>query len=1100
MQPLTIPSFPLSLVRVKVLTKLALYLSAMFEDLEFRYPFRKYQRMILAKVDSEREGGQGDDKYHIAAPPGSGKTIVGLELTRKFGHPTVVFAPTTTIQQQWQQKVGMFLAEGAQIERHASLTPDRLAPINIYTYQLISTAGESRERVNEMALKLWVEDLLEEGQVEQEAETKDRIEVLKKNNPTAYRKELARRYLRVKRKLLREDPAVIEQFLHPNALALIEALVAHGVRTVVLDECHHLLDYWAIVLRYLLSRIEGVQVIGLTATLPSPDGDDEFENYDSLLGEVDFEVPTPAVVKEGDLAPYRDLVYFVEPTQRETKFLKNIQEAFEQAVAELVESNDFNDWVWDQLPERPSKPAQEARVEEAGTGKTINEAGRLEENTENEEIEANAKVSSTEVNHPIQETELVKEDEMVEASDAWQAFLNKQPLFSTALIKYLHQKKVELPPEWLVPEEATQKMNLEDWSYLLERYGLKHLRVSKDKGQHQQFRKLKRILRDFGLTLTEKGMRQSRTPGDLVLSFSEAKDRAAGNLLAQEAGVMGQSLRAVVVTDFEKMSSGVQKLEGVLDRDAGSARRVFRHLVQHPGAGQLDPLLVTGKTVMVDADVSEPLLDFFNEYLEKEGLKASCRYKDTDQEGILELVGEGKDWSSRTYVRTVTEAFEQGLTRCLVGTRGIFGEGWDALSLNTLVDLTSVTTSTSVQQLRGRTIRIDPAWERKLAHNWDIICVSKKFERGDLDLVRFIKRHNHYWGLMGRTSLEEKLDEATEKLLDAAWGGIAHVGPENHIVKGVMHVDPNLARDLAYRNFKRVNFDKYTRRMLAQISTRDRSYELWDIGAEYENFTYRATDLEVEDLRIISVFTLDESLRKLMAQFKATLAYLLFWSIMGLIYVEIIHYDFGILGALAALVVWFSGLGYVFRYEYRLACKLWEKMVVGQPPDFILRDMGRALLATLKELGLVSPHLQQDFVRVAKEMDGSYRLLLDYASPEDGELFVKSFGELFEPLRNPRYLILQKEVPLPSRARRSLWYMLRRFAQKRGASQPAYYPLPKILGARRSRADCFGRYWNRYVGGDELVYTRTDMGRKILLEAKAQRRPKVKQMAFEVWR
>ena len=65
------------------------------------------------------------------------------------------------------------------------------------------------------------------------------------------------------------------------------------MRTVVLDECHHLLDYWAVVLQYLIGRIRDPQVVGLTATLPSPEDGNEYENYTSLLGDVDFEVPTP---------------------------------------------------------------------------------------------------------------------------------------------------------------------------------------------------------------------------------------------------------------------------------------------------------------------------------------------------------------------------------------------------------------------------------------------------------------------------------------------------------------------------------------------------------------------------------------------------------------------------------------------------------------------------------------------------------------------------------------------------------------------------------------------------------------------------------------
>src|SRR5205085_11143017 len=111
------------------------------------------------------------------------------------------------------------------------------------------------------------------------------------------------------------------------------------------DECHHLLDYWAIVLRYLIQQIPDVRVVGLTATLPDPESEREYENYKSLVGDVDFEVPTPAVVKEGDLAPYRDLVYFVQPTERESAYLQGIQVDFEKEVGRLAGEGAFVDWV-----------------------------------------------------------------------------------------------------------------------------------------------------------------------------------------------------------------------------------------------------------------------------------------------------------------------------------------------------------------------------------------------------------------------------------------------------------------------------------------------------------------------------------------------------------------------------------------------------------------------------------------------------------------------------------------------------------------------------------------------------------------------------------
>jgi hypothetical protein len=62
-------------------------------------------------------------------------------------------------------------------------------------------------------------------------------------------------------------------------------------------------------------------------------------------GDVDFEVPTPAVVKEGDLAPYRDLVYFTKPTQQEMDYLNNVQRAFEAEISRFTRSEALQDWT-----------------------------------------------------------------------------------------------------------------------------------------------------------------------------------------------------------------------------------------------------------------------------------------------------------------------------------------------------------------------------------------------------------------------------------------------------------------------------------------------------------------------------------------------------------------------------------------------------------------------------------------------------------------------------------------------------------------------------------------------------------------------------------
>ncbi|NTV24469.1 MAG: DEAD/DEAH box helicase family protein, partial [Nanoarchaeota archaeon] len=97
----------------------------MYEDLCFRGEFRKYQRLILSVVENEIK--KSESKFHIVAPPGSGKTIVGIELIRKLGVPAVVFAPTTTIQLQWKEKFSMFMDTG-KADSLVSLSPKEITP------------------------------------------------------------------------------------------------------------------------------------------------------------------------------------------------------------------------------------------------------------------------------------------------------------------------------------------------------------------------------------------------------------------------------------------------------------------------------------------------------------------------------------------------------------------------------------------------------------------------------------------------------------------------------------------------------------------------------------------------------------------------------------------------------------------------------------------------------------------------------------------------------------------------------------------------------------------------------------------------------------
>lgn len=942
--------------------------------MSFRHPFRKYQLMMLDRLNDST----ADARHHFVAPPGSGKTIVGIETIHRIGKPAVVFVPTTTIQSQWRDKIAMFLADDQKLDDLVSLDPNRLAPINVFTYQLLATPAQADEQLRAMAFESMKTAIAERQELtpEQAAANLDALEI---NNPAEFKHELGLHLQRV-RKTLAKDNTELSTLLHVNAIELIDRLVTAGIKTIVLDECHHLLSYWALVLRHLINKIEDPQIIGLTATLPSPDGVEEEDNYTELLGDVDFEIPTPAVVKEGDLAPYRDLVYFVEPTERELDYLRNVNDIWKQAVHEIEAMPKFHEWA----------------------------------------------------------TSLTTTTEDI------------SPLLALAAAEFL----------------AGAEQEVESTIRLIEPFALDVLRNSPTENDQQIFGRLRDAIKPLGFTITGTGMRSTRTPGDLVLSFSAAKDQAVVDILSREHAAMKDSLRAVIVCDFESMTSGVRKAEEILGKDAGSAQRVFRSLVNNEKTNALDPILVTGSVVLFDSDLKSSIVEEFNRYVQSNGLDVQCRIKETAEQGILELTGDGGPWSTRTYVGFVTSLFERGISKCLVGTRGLLGEGWDAISSNTLIDLTSVTTSTSVQQLRGRTIRKDPSWARKVAHNWDVICVAKEFEKGYIELLRFGLRHQKYWGV---TALN------------------------GTVVKGISHVSQELAVKLATKKFSKIDFDKYTQESLKAIGNRSNSYDLWKVGAEYSNFSYQATSINVTDLKLRTVHSIYNTIRSLARRILLAIPFALWVTLEVFAY-----YPRNWLFGSTLWIFPITAFGIALYFVLPPIIAMVKTLRNGQPPDAILLDIGRAVLEGLRTAKLISNSLRSDYVRVVEGGDDSLHVFIDYASPEDASTFAKSFEEVLSPVVDQRYLILRTDARLPGFWLQPIWLWLRNIGRK-NTDPPTWHPVPSALSKKREHAEAYAAAWTQYVGGGELIYTRKEPGSSVLIAARAQRKLKKRALAFETW-
>lgn len=89
---------------------------------------------------------------------------------------------------------------------------------------------------------------------------------------------------------------------------------------------------------YELKEHQKQTVVALTATPPYDSDALEVTKYFKLCGDIDDEISIPDLIKEGDLCPHQDYVYFSKPTDLEINFITD----FRLKVASFFDSLEFN--------------------------------------------------------------------------------------------------------------------------------------------------------------------------------------------------------------------------------------------------------------------------------------------------------------------------------------------------------------------------------------------------------------------------------------------------------------------------------------------------------------------------------------------------------------------------------------------------------------------------------------------------------------------------------------------------------------------------------------------------------------------------------------
>jgi len=303
--------------------------------LTFLGQLRPSQKDVMAIAEKKLK--EGAKKLHIVAPPGSGKTVTGLYLWAMcIKTPALVLAPNSAIQVQWAARTDLFkMTDGRVVRDMVSTDPQSPGLLTSLTYQSVTLPGRGNADLDETAIELWRQKLIEKGQAKDPDEAEVWLDDLRRHNQDYYEQRLSS-YRKTAR-----DQAAMEvrrwKTLHGSALATLERLKNVGIGLIILDECHHLLGHWGRVLADAHEMLGHPVIVGLTATPPDKEGKPEADvkRYEEYFGPVDFEVPVPAVVKDGFLAPYQDLAYFVRPRADEMTFVANADKQLHELVEEL---------------------------------------------------------------------------------------------------------------------------------------------------------------------------------------------------------------------------------------------------------------------------------------------------------------------------------------------------------------------------------------------------------------------------------------------------------------------------------------------------------------------------------------------------------------------------------------------------------------------------------------------------------------------------------------------------------------------------------------------------------------------------------------------
>lgn len=537
---------------------------------------------------------------------------------------------------------------------------------------------------------------------------------------------------------------------------------------------------------------------------------------------------------------------------------------------------------------------------------------------------------------------------------------------------------------------------------------------------------LKRVLSQHGLIQRRKVRLVSNDRIKRSLISSMGKLNSIVNIVDTEARVLGQSLRMLILTDYIKKD--LLKIVGTDQAiDTMGTVPIFEAIRRHTQS-QLKVAVLSGTLVIIPSTVIEDVKDI------AASKNIAISVKPVGDKNYSELLFQS---SNKGKVAVMTEAFQQGLIHVLIGTKSLLGEGWDSPCINSLILASFVGSFVLSNQMRGRAIRTYARNPKKVSNIWHLVTVEPTF-LSIADLLKNLYNPDMY-------NKEHIVSEDYKMLVRRFECFIAPSYDGSMIENGIGRIN------IIKPPYDKKGIEHINQQMRAQSADRAALAQQWQNALNSIGHTEIAHVNELPKKVLPTRFVF-------INWFNVMLLNLAFIILIRNLVISV--FSSANFTVLLVHVVIVAVISYLLFTGY-------SKLIRYISPKRTIKTLGNCVLKSLKEIDEIESQHAKLHIH-ANKSNTLISCMLRNATTHEKNVFAGAMSELLTSINNPRYVLIKR----------------RRFLVLSWKDYSHSYACPALLAVKKETVNILGKHLRQTTGKFDLIYTRSEAGRKALLRCR----------------